>query len=299
MAYDAARGQVVLFGGFNRSTIFRDTWTWDGTDWTKHTPAHSPSARYYSAMAYDSGRGQVVLSGGFDRQHHLRRYLDLGRRRLDQALAGTFASPAVRSGDGLRLRPWASRALRRVTDVTFLRRHLDLGRRGLDASAPHPTRPCLEGSMGLQTMPRADQVAIIGGLGLGYLGDTWTWNGADWTKRSPAHSPSRRSGAAMAYDTARDQIVLFGGYHVGRLLRRHLDLSVEVKAWGFAAGESVELTFLDSVQGRIVLRKVRADTSGAFTTQVKDPAQRNSRRQRVKATGLTSGQIAVRRFTVT
>src|SRR5437016_3218101 len=41
VAYDAARSQVVLFGGWNGDTI-GGTWTWDGTTWTHRTPAHSP-----------------------------------------------------------------------------------------------------------------------------------------------------------------------------------------------------------------------------------------------------------------
>lgn len=43
------------------------------------------------------------------------------------------------------------------------------------------------------------------------LGDTWTWNGTDWTERFPAHSPSVLEAAAIAYDIANDQVVLFGG----------------------------------------------------------------------------------------
>ena len=34
MAYDAASNEVVLFGGYNGSVYFGDTWTWDGTDWS-------------------------------------------------------------------------------------------------------------------------------------------------------------------------------------------------------------------------------------------------------------------------
>jgi hypothetical protein len=35
MAYDAARGEVVMFGGRNFSGPYGETWTWDGTDWTQ------------------------------------------------------------------------------------------------------------------------------------------------------------------------------------------------------------------------------------------------------------------------
>ena len=57
MAYDIARGQMVLLA-------VNQVWTWDGTDWTLHTPVHSPSPRYGPGVAYDAARGQVVLFGG-------------------------------------------------------------------------------------------------------------------------------------------------------------------------------------------------------------------------------------------
>ena len=63
LAYDAARGQVVLFGGYDTESL-GDTWVWDGSNWTNKTPATSPPSRHYHAMAYDAVRGEVVLFGG-------------------------------------------------------------------------------------------------------------------------------------------------------------------------------------------------------------------------------------------
>ena len=56
------------------------------------------------------------------------------------------------------------------------------------------------------------RVVLFGGAGnmTGY-GDTWEWDGSDWTQRIPATSPSARSYHAMAYDAARQRVVLFGG----------------------------------------------------------------------------------------
>src|SRR5436305_5520500 len=45
MAYDALHQQVVLFGGEtggNDATGVNETWVWDGTAWTKLSPATSP-----------------------------------------------------------------------------------------------------------------------------------------------------------------------------------------------------------------------------------------------------------------
>src|SRR5438876_1061603 len=64
MAYDAAHGQTVLFGGNNAGSDLSDTWMWDGTNWTQKSPANVPPARYGHTMAYDTVRGQVVLFGG-------------------------------------------------------------------------------------------------------------------------------------------------------------------------------------------------------------------------------------------
>ena len=40
--------------------------------------------------------------------------------------------------------------------------------------------------------------------------DTWEWNGTVWTQRSITGPPQRYE-HSMAYDSARDRIVLFGG----------------------------------------------------------------------------------------
>lgn len=62
------------------------------------------------------------------------------------------------------------------------------------------------------------EVVLFGGFGYDrfptqmiLLGDTWVWNGTNWTQRNPVHSPPARVWSAMAYDAARGEVVLFGG----------------------------------------------------------------------------------------
>jgi Galactose oxidase, central domain len=64
MAYDAAVGKVVLFGGLGLSNLLNDTWLWDGRTWIQQKPAVSPPARASAGMAYDAARGKLVLFGG-------------------------------------------------------------------------------------------------------------------------------------------------------------------------------------------------------------------------------------------
>jgi hypothetical protein len=64
MAFDAATGETILFGGAGSSGILGDTWAWDGRFWTQRQPVHHPSARYDHSMAYDPATQRIVLFGG-------------------------------------------------------------------------------------------------------------------------------------------------------------------------------------------------------------------------------------------
>src|SRR5579884_428712 len=43
------------------------------------------------------------------------------------------------------------------------------------------------------------------------LGDTWVWDGSNWTQKTPASHPSAREGAQAAYLPSLGKVVLFGG----------------------------------------------------------------------------------------
>ncbi len=62
------------------------------------------------------------------------------------------------------------------------------------------------------------EVILFGGTITGSNGNadtlsnaTWTWNGHTWQEQQPPTAPSPRTGTAMAYDEADQQIVLYGG----------------------------------------------------------------------------------------
>jgi hypothetical protein len=59
MAYDAARGVTVLFGGGRTG----ETWTWDGAQWKQYA-VPGPPGRDIHAMAYDARRERVMMFGG-------------------------------------------------------------------------------------------------------------------------------------------------------------------------------------------------------------------------------------------
>jgi hypothetical protein len=63
MAYDGKSKTVVLYGGFqdeSPSGSLNDTWTWDGSAWTKQTPTTTPLAGP-AYLAYDAVGGRLWL----------------------------------------------------------------------------------------------------------------------------------------------------------------------------------------------------------------------------------------------
>jgi hypothetical protein len=67
MAFDAANGNVVLFGGNDANGVdLNDTWIWDGQNWTQVFPPTSPPARSFetTSMVYSPAGNYVVMFGG-------------------------------------------------------------------------------------------------------------------------------------------------------------------------------------------------------------------------------------------
>lgn len=65
----------------------------------------------------------------------------------------------------------------------------------------------------------AETVILFGGHnGTNGLGDTWSWDGSNWTQLSPSSAPSARWGHMMVYDRGTGRIVLHGGSNSGGYL---------------------------------------------------------------------------------
>ncbi len=63
MAYDPENDEMVLFGGIGGTEVpvsYADTWTWDGTTWTKESPSNAPPLGFGLPMAYSPATGSVV-----------------------------------------------------------------------------------------------------------------------------------------------------------------------------------------------------------------------------------------------
>ena len=210
MAYDSARGRVVLFGGTDGPTYLDETWEWDGSTWIKKSPVDHPGARRYPAMAYDSDRGKTVLFGGtVDGTHGLGDTWEWdGVNWIERHPAHV---PLPRQGAGM------------AYDST---RHLAVLLGGYSETAGFPSDMWeWDGVDWSQRTIQGPYVTSLPSLAYDSVrrrlvlfspngdGSTYEWDGTAgaWTNRSPASGPAPRCCATLVYDSARARSLLFGG----------------------------------------------------------------------------------------
>ena len=223
MAYDDATGEVVLFGGQSATpgaggalSPLTDTWTWDGTNWTRRTPAQSPRAVVFMEMAYDAATHSLV--GVYDNASAA------GSEETWQWTGTTWAP--LQAG----LRPKYPKQQGGLAYSSATSELVMFGTAfGIGVPAPDATTWTYSASLwtphpGSATTPRARSapamsadkaggVLLFGGAGSGgtAFGDTWTYHQNVWHKLSASPAPHARSGATMAFDSNCGLVLLYGG----------------------------------------------------------------------------------------
>ncbi len=191
--YDAARDRIVYFGAV--SDPDDATWEWDGRDWIRGPRAASATPSGL-AMAYDSKRGRAVM------------IVDASTWEYD---GETWTNIAAAPGFASRLAYDEARSVT-VALVGAATWTWD-GRTWRDTMTAGPT-VVRDGSMAYDAA--RERIVSFGGYidgsGGSQIDETWEWDGSTWTRMSPTVSPSARGGHALAYDSRRRRIVMYGGY---------------------------------------------------------------------------------------
>ena len=179
MAYDPATGQIVLFAIATNAANTAETintWTWNGTTWTKQSPATSPPARRGAPMAYDPATGNVVLFGGTG------------------TAAGYLGGTWTWNGT-----TWTKQSPTTSPPAT--------------SGASMAYDPATGNMMLFGVL--AACVIQSGGAEYNPPGTTWIWNGTTWAEQRSIIGPPMRSQAVMAYDPPTRRVVLFSGSDCG------------------------------------------------------------------------------------
>ncbi len=213
LAFDSIRKRLVLFGGRrigpNRTQQhFVETWEWDGRAWTKYDAA-GPGHRTHGAIAFDPDRRTIVINGGGDDARGMADSWEWNGTRWREIPAhlpsGSIGNALIRTTQDTVLMVAAHDATPGCVDE---RRAVLFALRGDSAVDLASPGPCFS--------PQAPAAATANGLLLyaGWNGpttppETWTWTAGQWQRATSA--PARRRGTAVAYDSGRQRVVLFGG----------------------------------------------------------------------------------------
>lgn len=198
ITFDRARGKAVSIGGRAFSASCDDSGSarcdrvieWDGNAFAQRViTGDRPSARDGVGLTWDARRGHTLLFGGKS---------EVGAA---MCMAGSAICGDTWSFDG---------------DAFTL---LDAG--GDEGSPEQRTSPALvyDSRRGVSVLFGGLTQAFFGSKcdqQTGYCGDTWEWDGEQWTERVAladlaAIKPTPRANHAMAYDEARGVTLLFGG----------------------------------------------------------------------------------------
>jgi hypothetical protein len=213
LEYDRSRDRLVLFGGRRYDadgsvTFMTDTWEWDGRTWALRDRA-GPAPRIHGAVAYDSSRKAILVHGGASQTGLLSdtwEWHGTAWREVPLALPFSGNANAIVETDGALMALGADRGpasgcgrLARARLFTF---------RGDSLADMHAPGPCFSQQAPTARIPEGLMLFAGWPADAAEPPSSWTWT-TQW-QRSRS-SPTRRRGAAAAFDEARGRVVLFGG----------------------------------------------------------------------------------------
>ncbi|MBI5481815.1 MAG: hypothetical protein HY906_23365, partial [Deltaproteobacteria bacterium] len=226
LAYDSQRHVSVLCGGASGATRFTDTWEWDGTSWAK-VASDLPPGRVGAAMAYDAARGQAVLFGGdvSGTGEANDTWLWTGTVWLEACLLPpcNLTKPAARAGHAVAYDPVDQTVVLFGGESGGVLRDDTWAWTGSSwspvctASPPCSGLPPARKNHAMAHDPVNGLVISFGGVTASELDrELIGWDGADWwtlcaIEPCNLDRPLARERHAMAADTIRGRVVLFGG----------------------------------------------------------------------------------------
>ena len=222
MAFDRARGKVVLHGGvgmvYPSWVNYTDTWTWEGANWTQMVTPTAPTVRYGAAFAYDPVLQKCILFGGGAGNGVLADTWEWDGATWTQLNPATIPPGRARGhltfdANGGRLAltggssPIAQPAWNALTDHwewdgsnwVLVNGNILYNRYG---------------SVSFFDTGRNRLVQYGGATYWGVAGDTREFDGAVWSAVTIASPPPARAGSAGFYDSWRGTGVMHGGWGV-------------------------------------------------------------------------------------
>jgi hypothetical protein len=214
MVYDAKRKRMVLFGGDGPgpNDEFNDTWEFDGITWTEKKNISAPPPMEKHSMVYDADRNLVVLNGSGQTWEY--DGIDWTQKDGTQPTAA-FSASMVYDSTKKRIVLFGGLASNGQVIVPLNETWTYDGAKWeqlVSLSVPPPAR-----FAAVMAFDSARSKTVLFGGGTSdenVFNDVWELDDpivGTWVQRSPTLRPPARTRAAMAFDSTKQQMILFGG----------------------------------------------------------------------------------------
>ena len=221
-AFDPKLGRSVLYGGFS-GNYSRETWTWNGSTWTKVDSKKHPGFRALATMFFDPVSERTILYGGIGRKEQEGKLIRFGDTWTfdgkEWVELTNVDSPPARYGALVGVNPETGLVHMiggKDENESFINEHYTWNGTKWSLVAATTELPARQNG-GLAWDPTLGQMTAFGGYAGYYFSDLWTLTEEGWrpvvdegVRRRPADRPSAPvdSGAetAVAPETETDRV---------------------------------------------------------------------------------------------
>ncbi|MDX2153562.1 MAG: hypothetical protein SFV54_22645 [Bryobacteraceae bacterium] len=194
MAFDSARGRVVLFGGLKEGdSPDPHTWEWDGARWSKVASTGASGGGGHNGLVYDAARRLTILFAGFGGQSrvHNQTWAWDGKEWRQLSPQGPLPSPRYRHrmafDSDKEVIVLFGGLLTRQAPAEAGDTWLWDGKQWREAQPAGGIAPAPRASHVMAYDPTRRRTVLYGGhsfdgrTGVTY-DDTWEWDGHSWTR---------------------------------------------------------------------------------------------------------------------
>jgi hypothetical protein len=218
VAWDPIGQRTILHGGLTSGPTAsnNETWSFDGASWTQLSPATTPPNRWGHLLVTDTRRNRIVMFGGRSPSLTANANDTWEWNGSDWQLMTPAASPSTRAFYGAAFDARRGRTVIVGAQSTFVGSETWEYDGTTWQQAVTATTLVSRESPSLCYDAGRGVIVLFGGyyaMSPGTMfGETWEYDGVDWTQRTTASTPAPRYRASMVYDEARGRVVLQGGF---------------------------------------------------------------------------------------
>lgn len=231
MAYDQRRGLLLIFGGQDAAGFTgTEVWEWDGyASWEQRQPAGTwPSPRHSFYMTYDRAGERTLMYGGRldDDSESNELWAYDGDAWQQIAQEGTWPDARLDDSSTPAYDPYAGWFVFYGGYGTTSHDELWAfdGSQWLELCVECTGQP--RRSVGLVFDIASGRLLLFNGYGPGEIAGTWEYNGDSW-ERPYMDVPGQRDSMGVAYDEARERVIVYGGDGASCDDPEHCDATLE------------------------------------------------------------------------